>query len=42
MMGERYRQFLDRGVDPCQQAQAERNAPSFADVVSAAKIAEVA
>ena len=34
MMGERYRQLLDRGLDPWQQAQAERNAPSFADVVS--------
>ena len=34
MMGERYRQLLDRGVDPWQQAQVERNAPCFADVVS--------
>lgn len=35
MMGERYRQLLDRGVDPWQPAQTERNAPSFADMVSA-------
>ena len=34
MMGERYRQLLDCGVDPWQQAQAERDASSFADVVS--------
>ena len=34
MMGERYRRFLDCGVDPLQQAQAERNTSSFANVVS--------
>ena len=40
MIGERYRQMLERGVNPLQQAQADRTAPSFADRVSLQQAAQ--
>ena len=39
MMGERYRQMLERGVNTLQQAQAN-TAPSFADRVSLQQAAQ--